>query len=87
VNQPSNSQSNLDPNLREKLLKETRNPLFGPRRVLWFVLFGSASVGLLIMLSRALTGDIVPFSDLSVQLAAFFIFGSLIWFDRKKDSD
>ncbi len=87
MNKPTNSRSALEPNLRKKLLEETQNPLFGPRRVLWFILFGSASLGLLIMLARLGTGDIVPLSDIAVQLGAFSIFGSLIWFDRKKSSD
>ena len=87
MNKPTNSRSKLDPNLREKLLQETRTPLYGPRRVLWFILFGSASLGLLIMLARAGTGDSVPLNDISVQVGAFLIFGSLVWFDRKKNSE
>ena len=87
MNKPTNSKPTLDPNLRKKLLQETRNPLLGPRRALWFILFGSASLGLLIMLARGGTGDTVPLSDIAVQLCAFLIFGSLVWLDRKKNRD
>ena len=87
VNTSPNPRPELDPKLREKLLQETRNPLFGPRRLLWFILFGSACLGLVIMLARTATGDMVPLNDLGVQLGAFLIFGSLILFDRKKNKD
>ena len=84
MNKPFKSQSNLDPKLREKLLQETKNPFYGPRRVLWIALFGSACLGLLIMFSRTLTGEVVPLSDIAIQMGAFLGFGSLIWFDRKR---
>tara|TARA_B100000214_G_scaffold374236_1_gene356430 strand:+ start:211 stop:471 length:261 start_codon:yes stop_codon:yes gene_type:complete len=74
----------IDPNLREKLLRETKNPFYGPRRALWFVLFGAAALGLLIMLSRIIGGDQVPLNDFGVQGGAFLLFAFLIWFDRKK---
>ena len=75
--------SKIDSQLREKLLKETKNPFYGPRRLLWFILFGGASLGLLIMLSRLIAGDVVLVSDFGVQAGAFFVFGILIWFDRR----
>ena len=75
----------INPQLREKLLKETKNPFYGPRRVLWFIFFGAASLGLLIMLTRVGFGEKVLISDLGIQGGAFLLFGGLIWFDRKKD--
>ena len=38
--------SNLDPNVRARLLKETKNPYRGLRRAVWIALFGSAALGL-----------------------------------------
>ena len=78
----SSSDNNLDPNLREKLLKESKNPFAGPRRILWIVLFGSACLGLFIMLSNLLFGDTVGIEDISIQLIAFITFGSLVLFDK-----
>tara|TARA_Y100001968_G_scaffold143366_1_gene130996 strand:+ start:3133 stop:3411 length:279 start_codon:yes stop_codon:yes gene_type:complete len=75
----------INPQLREKLLKETKNPFYGPRRILWFILFGAASLGLLIMLSRVIAGENVLGSDFGIQGGAFLLFGLLIWFDRRKN--
>ncbi len=77
----------IDPQLREKLLKETKNPFYGPRRILWFILFGAAFLGFLIMLSRIIGGEIVELNDLGVQGSALLLFGCLLWFDRKKNQD
>ena len=86
MNNPSNKKDKIDPRLRERLLKETKNPLLGPRRILWTTLCGAAGFGLLIMLSRVLGGEEVPGNDLAIQLGAFSLFGGLVWLDnRKKD--
>ncbi len=85
MNNGSQSSSNLDPQLREKLLNETKNPLAGPRRFLWIVLFASACLGLLIMTTRWASGEVVLLSDFAIQIGAFLFFGGLIYFDRKKD--
>ena len=79
--------SNLDPQLREKLLKESKNPFYGPRRILWFIFFGAASLGFLIMISRLVAGEVVPGNDIAIQGGAFVLFGSLIWFDRRKKDE
>ena len=76
----------INPQLREKLLKETKNPFYGPRRLLWFTLFGASGLGLLIMFSRMMAGEIVLFNDLGIQGGAFLLFGILIWIDRRKNS-
>ncbi len=87
LNQGSSSDSKLDPKVREKLLKESKNPLLGVRRILWVILFAYASLGLLIMLSRVTSGEVVPFSDIGIQITAFLVFGGLTWFDRTKGED
>ena len=74
----------LDPNVRQKLLKESQAPFLGVRRLLWGVLFGSAMIGLLIMLIRLISGNIVPLSDIGVQSFALLLFGGLIIIDRNK---
>ena len=79
------SDSKINPQLRQKLLQETKNPFYGPRRVLWFILFAAAFLGLLIMSSRLIiAGENVLISDFAIQGAAFLLFGSLVWFDRRK---
>ncbi len=74
----------MDPELRKKLLQESKNPLKGVRRVLWFALFGSASIGLLIMLLRTFAGENVEINDFLIQAFAFLLFGYLVTRDRKK---
>ena len=87
MNQPPNPDPKIDPQLREKLLKETKNPFYGPRRALWFILFGAALLGLLIMFSRVIGGEVVLISDFGIQSGAFLLFGSLIWFDRRNGDE
>ena len=74
----------IDPALREKLLKETKKPFAGPRRLAWVALFGSASLGLLIMLLRFTSGDSVSFQDFGIQSVAFLLFGTLVLRDRDR---
>ncbi len=75
---------NLDPNVRKKLLEESRAPFLGVRRLLWGALLASAACGLIIMLLRSLFGESVPLSDIGVQLFALVLFGSLIYVDRSR---
>ena len=79
------SESNLDPNLRSKLLKESKNPFRGLRRALWIALFGSASLGFFIMFSKIITGDNVSLNDFAIQTVALLILGFLLFKDRNKD--
>ena len=85
MNQSPKPNTKINSQLREKLLKETKNPFYGPRRALWFILFGAALLGLLIMFSRVIAGETVLSSDFAIQGGAFLLFGSLIWFDRRKN--
>ena len=75
----------LDPELRRRLLLEARTPWRSLRRALWFALVASAGVGLATMALRASSGGELAANDLLIQVSAFAIFGSLLWFDRNRD--
>ena len=75
---------NLDPKLREKLLKESRNPYKGIRRVIWMALTASAGIGLVIMGFRYTAGENVLVSDFGIQLIAFCLFLTLFILDRSE---
>ena len=77
--------SKIDPKLREKLLKETQAPFNGLRRILWIAFSGSAFLGLLIMLSKIVSGTELQKNNLLIQLSACLIFPILLFFDRNKD--
>tara|TARA_B100001250_G_C19440638_1_gene631627 strand:+ start:29 stop:265 length:237 start_codon:yes stop_codon:yes gene_type:complete len=77
---------NLDPKVRQKLLKESRTPFLGFRRLIWGALLGSAVLGLIIMFTRILAGEYVPLSDLGVQFFALILFGGLIFVDRSRET-
>ena len=76
--------SNLDPDLRARLLQEARTPWRGLRRALWVALFASAGVGGATMALRLSSGQLVPLSDLGIQFLALLVSGSLLWFDRNR---
>ena len=59
--------SQLDPELKARLLQEARTPWRGLRRALWLALFASAAVGAATMALRASSGGVVPLSDLGIQ--------------------
>ena len=80
-------ESNLDPNLRARLLKESKNPYRGLRRALWIALFGSAALGLFIMLTNIIAGDNVSINDLAIQISALLILGFLLFKDRSKNDN
>ncbi|WP_269621839.1 photosystem II assembly family protein [Prochlorococcus marinus] len=75
---------NLDPNLKKKLLQESRNPFRGIRRLTWILLMTSAGLGLLIMTVRVVSGDHVLRNDFGIQIIAFLVFATLTVFDRSK---
>ena len=77
--------SKIDPELKKKLLKETQAPFKGLRRILWTAFSGSAFLGLLIMLSRILSGTEVQQNNLLIQVGACIIFPSLLFLDKNKD--
>jgi hypothetical protein len=82
----ANRSSSLDPKLKARLLAEARSPWRGLRRGLWLALFASAGVGLTTMTMRGLSGAPVSPADWLIQVVAFSVFGSLLWFDRQSQS-
>ena len=77
--------SQIDPELKKKLLKETQTPYKGLRRILWIAFSGSAFLGLLIMLSKILSGSELQPNNLIIQIFASIIFPTLLFLDRDKD--
>ena len=77
--------SKIDPELKKKLLKETKAPFKGLRRILWIAFSGSAFLGLLIMLSNISNGSEFQLNNLLIQLGACILFPFLLFFDRNKD--
>jgi hypothetical protein len=77
--------SKIDPELKKKLLKETQTPFKGLRRILWVAFSGSAFLGLLIMLSRFISGNELQLNNILVQLVACILFPALLFFDRNKE--
>ena len=77
--------SQIDPELKKRLLKETQTPFKGLRRILWIAFSGSAFLGLLIMLSKIATGSELQQNNLLIQLGACLLFPTLLFFDRNKD--
>ena len=87
LNKPNKLESNLDPNLRSRLLKESKNPFRGLRRAVWIALFGSAALGFFIMFSKIITGDTVSGNDFLIQVSALLVLGFLLLKDRSKEID
>ena len=77
--------SKIDPELKKKLLQESQSPFKGLRRILWIAFSGSAFLGLLIMLSKIITGNELQQNNLLIQLVACILFPTLLFFDRYKD--
>ena len=77
--------SKIDPELKKKLLKESKAPFKWLRRILWIAFSGSAFLGLLIMLFKIGSGVELQPSNLFIQLGACILFPILLFFDRNKD--
>ena len=77
--------SKIDPKLREKLLKETKAPFKGLRRVIYVACSGSAFLGLFIMLSQMAGGNEIQQNNLLIQLGASIIFPLLFFLERNKE--
>ncbi len=82
----SESRAKLDPALRERLMKESRNPWRGFRRVIWIACLGSASIGFFVMSAKAIAGNKVLVSDAGIQIGALAIFSGLLWLDRSREN-
>ncbi len=76
--------SDLDPDLRRRLLLEARTPWRGLRRALWFALLASAGLGLATMALRLSAGSDVASSDLLIQSLAVLVCAGLLWWDRNR---
>ena len=77
--------SKIDPELKNKLLKETKAPFKGLRRIMWIAFSGSAFLGLLIMLSKISNGSELEQNNIIIQLTACIIFPTLLYLDRYKE--
>ena len=77
--------SQIDPELKKRLLKETQTPFKGLRRILWIAFSGSAFLGLLIMLAQIASGSELQQNNLLIQFGACLLFPTLLFFDRNKD--
>ncbi|WP_074162624.1 MULTISPECIES: DUF3493 domain-containing protein [unclassified Synechococcus] len=70
--------------MRERLLRESRTPWRGLRRLLWIALFASGGLGLFVMSFSISAGNSVVGTDLAIQVGAVVLFGGLLWFDRDR---
>ena len=75
--------SKIDPELKKKLLRETKAPFKGLRRVIYIACAGSAFLGLFIMLTQILGGNEIEQNNLLIQLGACVIFPTLFFLERK----
>ena len=77
--------SQIDPELKKRLLKETQTPYKGLRRILWIAFSGSAFLGLIIMLSKVASGSELQQNNLLIQVGACLLFPTLLFVDRNED--
>ncbi|WP_115125651.1 DUF3493 domain-containing protein [Synechococcus sp. GEYO] len=70
--------------MRERLLRESRTPWRGLRRLLWIALFASGGLGLFVMSFSISAGTRDVGTDLAIQVGAVVLFGGLLWFDRDR---
>ena len=77
--------SKIDPELKKKLLKESKTPFKGLRRILWIAFTGSAFLGLFIMLLNISNGTEVQQNNLLIQVCACLIFPILLFLDKNKE--
>ena len=77
--------SKIDPELKKKLIQESRTPFKGLRRIFWIAFSGSAFLGFFIMLSKIASGNEIQQSNLLIQLSACILFPLLLFFDRNKE--
>ena len=73
--------------MRERLLRESRTPWRGLRRLLWVALFASGGLGLFVMSFSISAGNSSVGTDLAIQIGAVLLFGGLLWLDRDRGSD
>ena len=78
--------SKIDPELKKKLLKESKAPFKGLRKVLWIAFTGSSFLGLFIMLSKIASGNEIQQNNLLIQLGACTLFPFLLFLESKKEN-
>ena len=78
--------SKIDPELKKKLLRETKAPFRGLRRLIWAACTGSAFLGIFIMGSKILAGNEIQMSNLLIQLVACLLFPTLFYFERDRSN-
>ena len=78
--------SKIDPKLKKKLLKETKAPFTGLRRLIWAACSGSAFLGLFIMISQIIGGNDIQQNNLLIQLGASVLFPFLLFLERDKNN-
>ena len=78
--------SKIDPELKKKLLKETKAPFKGLRRVVYVACSGSAFLGLFIMISQLAGGNQIQQNNLLIQLGACILFPLLFFLERNRKS-
>ena len=78
--------SKIDPELKKKLLRETKAPFKGLRRLIWAACSGSAFLGIFIMSSQILAGKDIEMNNLLIQLAACLLFPTLFFFERDRSN-
>ena len=78
--------SKIDPELKKKLLKESKAPFKGLRKVLWIAFTGSSFIGLFIMLSKIASGAEIQQNNLLVQLGACVLIPFLLFLERNKSN-
>mgnify|MGYP001401209019 FL=1 len=76
--------SKIDPELKKKLLRESKSPFKGLRRVLWITFTGSAFLGLLIMISKIADGNEFQQNNFLIQIGACIVFPLLLFLDKNK---
>ena len=77
--------SKIDPELKKKLLKESKTPFKGLRKLFWIAFSGSAFLGLFIMLFKIASGNELQQNNLIIQLGSCILFPTLLFFDRNRD--
>ncbi len=78
--------SKIDPKLKKKLLKESKAPFKGLRRLLWIAFTGSAFLGLFIILSKIASGNEIQQNNLLIQIGACALFPFLLFLERNKEN-
>ena len=76
--------SKIDPELKKKLLRETKAPFKGLRRLIWAACAGSAYLGLFIMISKLIGGNEIQQNNIIIQLIACITFPFLLFLERDK---